>query len=159
MENDQKGAGVRFPPPLVYLLALSSAWGVNYFIPLAFISIGWRLHIAALVFLLGAFIAIAAVLKLHFSRTSIEPWKPTSKIVDRGIFGYSRNPIYLSFNLVGIALAIFFNSAWMLFSLIPATMIIVKSVIAKEEHYLASKFGQQYTDYCENVNRWWGCKK
>ena len=156
MENDQKGAAVRFPPPLIYLFALSSAWGVNYFIPFAFFPIEWRFQSTVLIFIIGACIALAAVLKLHFSRTSIEPWKPTSQIVNSGVFGYSRNPIYLSFNLVGIAVAIYFNSAWMLFSLIPATMIISTLVIAKEERYLQLKFGDQYADYCERVNRWWG---
>ncbi len=156
MENDQKGAGVKFPPPLVYLFALGSAWIVNAFIPIAFLPTVDRLYGAVIMFCVGSALALSAVFKLHFSRTSIEPWKPTSQIVDSGIFGFSRNPIYLSFNLLGIAAAIYDNNVWMLFSLIPATMVILMFVIAKEERYLQLKFGDQYADYCERVNRWWG---
>jgi protein-S-isoprenylcysteine O-methyltransferase Ste14 len=33
-------------------------------------------------------------------------------------------------------------------------LLIRKFVIAKEEHYLESKFGDEYRNYKQNVRRW-----
>ena len=37
---------------------------------------------------------------------------------------------------------------------IPVVLLIRKFVIAKEEHYLESKFGDEYRNYKQNVRRW-----
>lgn len=163
MEKDEKGAAVSFPPPLIYVLFICLGASVNYFIPLAFWPMSMPVFatkaLALIALLVGMLLALSAVLKLHLARTSIEPWKPTTDIVDTGIFQYTRNPIYLSFNFLGVAIAGYFNNLWIFFSLMPATLLIAKCVIAKEEAYLKRKFGSQYLDYCEKVGRWWGVKK
>jgi protein-S-isoprenylcysteine O-methyltransferase Ste14 len=53
---------------------------------------------------------------------------------------------------VGVALAI--NSAWPVL-LLPLVWILMRvSIIAREERYLAEKFGAKYVDYRRRVRRW-----
>lgn len=163
MEDDKKGAAVSFPPPLIFICFIGLGVTVNHFIPLAFLPLALTAFVskvgAFIAFLIGVLLAVSAVLKLHFARTSIEPWKPTTEIVETGVFKYSRNPIYLSFDFLGVTAALYFNNLWILLSLVPATFLIAKLVIAKEEAYLVSKFGDQYLAYCAKVGRWWGVNK
>ncbi|MEH6443247.1 MAG: isoprenylcysteine carboxylmethyltransferase family protein [Oceanospirillaceae bacterium] len=155
MNEDKKGAGVKFPPPLIFVILMGLAIALNRYYPQPLAPAFTFLKYTALIsFLIGGAIAISAVLGLHFSRTSIEPWKPTSCIVNKGIFAYTRNPIYLSFILVGISVACYINSLWVLISLMPATFLLLVFVISKEEQYLLKKFGDEYTEYCNQVRRW-----
>jgi protein-S-isoprenylcysteine O-methyltransferase Ste14 len=155
MVEDNKGAGVSFPPPLIFIVAMGIAIVCNRYFPQPIVPFTPILeYIALALFVIGGAIAISAVLALQLAKTSIEPWKPTSELLDKGIFGYSRNPIYLSFVLVGISVALYMNSLWVLLSLMPATFVLLVFVISKEEHYLSDKFGSQYINYCTRVRRW-----
>jgi protein-S-isoprenylcysteine O-methyltransferase Ste14 len=85
-----------------------------------------------------------------------DPGHPTSKIVTTGVFSVSRNPLYLGgvCVLVGIALAV--NFPWVLVLLLPALVACHYVLIAPEERYLASKFGEEYAMYAASVHRWLG---
>ena len=155
LQQDTKGAGVRFPPPLIYFFAMAAALGINRYYPQPLVPFTPLLnYIALTLFVIGGAIAITAVQALHFAKTSIESWKPTSRLLDTGIFAYTRNPIYLSFVIVGLSVAFYTNSLWVLLSLMPATFILMVLVISKEERYLKEKFAGQYSDYCTRVRRW-----
>ncbi|MFT5708350.1 MAG: protein-S-isoprenylcysteine O-methyltransferase Ste14 [Oceanospirillaceae bacterium] len=155
MNEDKKGAAVKFPPPLIFVISMGLAITLNRYYPQPlFPAFAFLKYMALISFLIGGVVAISAVLGLHFAKTSVEPWKPTLCIVDKGVFAYSRNPIYLSFVLVGISVAFYLNSLWVLISLMPATFFLLVFVISKEERYLLEKFGDEYTQYCNQVRRW-----
>ncbi len=154
MENDSKGAGVKFPPPLIYIIAVLLGFILERYIPLA-IHLNQTLWLAAgFAFFIAIIFAVSALLGLRKAKTSIEPWRPTTNIVDSGIFAYSRNPIYLSFICFGFGMAFSLNSYWIMLMMIPATWLIKTLVIAKEEQYLSKKFAEEYRQYCRKVRRW-----
>ena len=125
MNEDKKGPGVTFPPPLVYVL-----WMV-----------------------LGIFFLIYVSRIFKKSETSIEPWKPTKNIIPTGVYGWSRNPIYLGFNLFPIGMGIFFDILWVLLSFLPAAFSLYHIAIKKEEACLEAKFGDEYLNYKNKVRR------
>ena len=154
LQNDKKGAGVKFPPPLIYLISLFTAYGVHLLWPVGF-GIKPGLHyLGLLITTLGLAIVLLATLIFKRVETSIEPWKPTTKIISSGIYAYSRNPIYVAFFLIQMGVAVFLNSFWILISFIPAVVLVYYIVIQKEESYLAEKFGEEYISYKNRVRRW-----
>ncbi|AGH81476.1 hypothetical protein PCNPT3_07690 [Psychromonas sp. CNPT3] len=154
VDIDTKGAAVKFPPPLIFIgfLVLSEALELVY--PAPFQS---TLVMKGLALIL-IFISLAAMLNVVFAlrtaKTSIEPWKPTSTLLTHGIFSYSRNPIYVAFCFICIAIGLILGSFWILLSVLPASLVLYFLVIKKEEKYLESKFSAQYITYKKTVRRW-----
>ena len=87
----------------------------------------------------------------------MEPRRSISRIVDSGVFSFSRNPLYLGI-AVGLAGAsLTFNNLWILLMLLPAVIACHHILIAPEERYLRQKFGNEYLNYAGRVRRWLGC--
>lgn len=153
-ENDTKGAAVKFPPPLVFLAVIIAAYGVHYFLPIGLGGSPILKYIGILFVILGIGVVFLASRYFKHAETNIEPWKPTTKIITSGIYGYSRNPIYLAFCLVQIGIAALLNSFWILISFIISAFWVYHIAIKKEEGYLEAKFGEDYTHYKNKVRRW-----
>ena len=62
--------------------------------------------------------------------------------------------MYISLTAIQAGIAILANSPWILAMLIPTLAIMRYTVIAKEERYLESKFGDGYLSYKRTVRRW-----
>jgi protein-S-isoprenylcysteine O-methyltransferase Ste14 len=149
-------AGVIAPPPLLFLgtlllaLAIGRLWqGVPTRLP-------WPARaLLALALLAGAVALLAGALgRFRAARTPPQPWKPTKAIVDTGVYGVTRNPMYVAFTLVYAALALALDSGLALL-LLPALLLLVQwGVIAREERYLEAKFGDEYRAYRGRVRRW-----
>ncbi|WDE07100.1 isoprenylcysteine carboxylmethyltransferase family protein [Thalassomonas viridans] len=154
VKDGNKGAAVKFPPPLVFLLFMLLGGGINRYWPLAIADISWLKYFG------GALAVAGFAVTFHISRafkradTSIEPWKPTTAIISSGYFAYSRNPIYSSFCLITVGLGLFYNSVWVLISFLPSAWVVYLLAIKKEEAYLERKFGEQYLAYKKRVRRW-----
>ena len=156
METERDDAGVRFPPPLIYLGFLLVGIGAEWFVPVRRLGLDWtwRIVIGDLVAFAGIILIGSAIRLFRRSGTTPEPWTSTSAIVTAGIYRYTRNPMYLGLALIyaGLALAI---DAPIALLLLPIVLVIVQTqVIAREERYLAAKFGEPYLDYKRRVRRW-----
>lgn len=111
--------------------------------------------------------AVAAVLFVAFAgwnswalwlmarhRTALLPGGSTAKILDRGPFGLSRNPLYLGLTALDVALALLPPSFWALV-FIPAGVAALRwGAICPEERYLSAKFGNEHDAYRARVRRW-----
>lgn len=86
--------------------------------------------------------------------TAVNPSLPTTAIVSGGVFGLSRNPIYLSFTLLYCGIALLFNGLWAFLFLPPLIAVVHTGVIMREENYLEQKFGDEYLRYKARVRRW-----
>lgn len=152
--RDEKGAAVRFPPPLIFVLLIFFAAGLNYLWPL---SIGVPEAFEPLGIALTLFgVTVVILINGTYKRvgTAIEPWKPTAKLITTGYYHWSRNPIYVGFCLFNIGIGISADSLWILLSFIPGIVLVYYIAVAKEEAYLEQKFGQEYLDYKARVRRW-----
>lgn len=125
----------------------------------------WLLHLspgaAALLRNAGSALIVLGALTLAFAygamaraRTTINPRIHTRTIVTRGIYRFSRDPIYMGWFvfLLGGGLR---NGS--LFQVLVAALMIVLlhwAVGLKEEKYLENAFGEEYLRYKRNVRRW-----
>ncbi|MBC8312111.1 MAG: isoprenylcysteine carboxylmethyltransferase family protein [Candidatus Marinimicrobia bacterium] len=148
------GANVKFPPPLVYIIwmimgaILQNCFLTDMGIPFNYQYWGLGMVIG------GVFLIIYFQLLFKKMDTNIKPWEPTKNIITTGVYAYSRNPIYVVFNIFPIGLGIFFDNLWVLLSFIPALYTVYYLAIKKEEAYLEATFGEEYLDYKKKVRRW-----
>jgi protein-S-isoprenylcysteine O-methyltransferase Ste14 len=77
------------------------------------------------------------------------------ELVTRGVFGMTRNPLYVGNLLIWIGFAIMSGVAW--FPLVAAVLFAVEYtfIVAYEEGVLESTFGEEYLGYKAKVARWW----
>lgn len=75
------------------------------------------------------------------------------KLVKNGIFAHCRNPLYLGNILIVIGLGIVAHSILFYVFGIPLFIFMYMAIIKAEEDYLAKTFGEEYIEYCRNVNR------
>jgi len=102
----------------------------------------------------GLVVVVSAVVQLNKHHTTVNPSGVTTAIVQKGIFQYSRNPMYVSFTLTYLGIMLL-NNAWLGFLLlIPLLFIVQKGIIEREENYLTRKFGEEYLQYQSIVRRW-----
>ena len=151
---DKKGPAVKFPPPLIFLSLLITSYGAHQALPLGLGISPQAKFIGVAVALVGMLILLLTLISFLRAKTSIEPWKPTTKIITTGLYAWSRNPIYAAFCLIPIGCGIFINSLWVLLSFIPSALLVYYIAIRKEEVYLEEKFGEEYLRYKRKVRRW-----
>jgi protein-S-isoprenylcysteine O-methyltransferase Ste14 len=77
-----------------------------------------------------------------------------SALVTSGIFGFTRNPIYLGDAFVLLAACLWWQAPIGLL-LVPIFGLIIQTRFIKgEEAALRQAFGQQFADWSERVRRW-----
>lgn len=95
-----------------------------------------------------------SVIQLRRTGQSENPWKPTTEIVDRGPFRFTRNPMYLQMVLGCIGFAIILGNPWILPLTPLCGWVLQRFAILPEEAYLERKFGETYRAYQRRVRRW-----
>jgi protein-S-isoprenylcysteine O-methyltransferase Ste14 len=154
MVDEQDNPGVIAPPPLIFLSGLVLGGFVSWFYPFLILPDGFAGIFGNLLFLSGIGLIAIAFVQMRKAKTNIEPWKPTTAIIDSGLYGLSRNPIYLAMVLIYLGLSLLVNSVWLLIFLPLVLLVIHFGVIVREEKYLEGKFGEDYLDYKKRVRRW-----
>ncbi|MEO6589956.1 MAG: isoprenylcysteine carboxylmethyltransferase family protein [Pyrinomonadaceae bacterium] len=153
-EEIPDNAGVIAFPPALYVGTLLLGLIFSFIFPTAFLP-----RVAALIFgiitaICAALLAISAFRTMNRAQTGINPSLPTTTIVSDGVFGFSRNPIYLSLTLLYVGIALIFNAFWALLLLLPLLAVVQNGIIKREENYLERKFGAEYSGYKTRVRRW-----
>ncbi|MBI4521397.1 MAG: isoprenylcysteine carboxylmethyltransferase family protein, partial [Gemmatimonadetes bacterium] len=92
----------------------------------------------------------------HFDRlnTTVKPFEEPRELTTAGLFGFTRNPMYLGGVVLLAGLAIFLGSLspW---PVIPVFMwVIARRFISAEEEILERRFGERYLEYKARVRRW-----
>lgn len=146
----------RIPPPAIGLLSAVLMWLSAPYVPA--IAAGSPLWPAAAsaVLIGGVAVALAGMLSFRSARTTINPHKPdrASSLVVRGIFRYSRNPMYLGIALVLLAWAVWLARPLLLFGVLAFTLYMNRFQIAPEERAMERIFGEDYREYRRRVRRW-----
>jgi protein-S-isoprenylcysteine O-methyltransferase Ste14 len=151
--KDNPGTIVR--PPIALLIAFVAGLALDWLWPLPFVPASIpRVWIGVLLFAAGLALLIWAFRSFREAGTNVQTSEPTTAIVERGPYGFSRNPIYVAMFLALTGLAIGFNSLWVLAMLVPFYLVIRYGVVAREEAYLERKFGGVYLAYKSRVRRW-----
>jgi protein-S-isoprenylcysteine O-methyltransferase Ste14 len=103
--------------------------------------------------LVGLFLVFLSLVSFGKSfRVGIDPDHP-DRLITTGIFAFSRNPIYVAFGLVLLGQFLVFSN-WILLAYLLAAVWLFRRQISREEEYLRSHYGQQYSEYCDRVRRY-----
>ena len=80
--------------------------------------------------------------------------EPTKKLVIKGLYKYTRNPIYLGHILIVIGELLLFGRPFLLVYILLAFIFLHFYIIKYEEPEMDRKFGNDYFKYKTMVNRW-----
>ena len=144
----------KIPPPIIALICIVLNYLSTYLInPIKFPNTE---IISGLIFLLGLFTAIFAILLFKKDKTTVNPIDPeeTTTLVTTGIFSITRNPMYLGLFFLISSTVLFFGSWFGIIILIIFVWYINKFQIIPEEQTMEKLFGKKYNDYRQNVRRW-----
>jgi protein-S-isoprenylcysteine O-methyltransferase Ste14 len=75
------------------------------------------------------------------------------RLVTRGMYGITRNPMYVGNALIAIGMALSTCSPIVYGLIIPFFLFVYQAIVSAEENYLRNKFGAEYEAYCAIVNR------
>jgi protein-S-isoprenylcysteine O-methyltransferase Ste14 len=154
---DTGTAGAIARPPLLFLAALLIGFVLDRLLRLPFPVPGSDLvHwiIGGSLILIGVALAAAGIRNFSRAGTPVRSIKPTRALVTTGIHGWTRNPIYLGMFLLYGGIGVAARSPWILILALPLAIAIRYGVVAREEAYLAQRFGDAYRDYKARVRRW-----
>jgi protein-S-isoprenylcysteine O-methyltransferase Ste14 len=155
-DSRDKGADVRFPPPLVWLGGVILGLIIHYFVMATRFPVARAasLAIGAILMAAGAVLPLSA--RLHFKRTgqSVRPWDPTPELIFEGPYRFTRNPMYVGLTLFEIGLGLLLNNVWVSALALPALATVHFMAVLPEERYLSGKFGNSYRDYLGRVRRY-----
>jgi protein-S-isoprenylcysteine O-methyltransferase Ste14 len=144
---------LRIPPPIWGIVFLFAAYAAD------------RMFASSVVFRSTALAVLSGALGLLLSGwgqrtfaaegTEILPASPTNKkVVTRGPFRYTRNPMYLGLILMAFGFAFYFGTPP--FYAVPVLLFLLCNFvfIPFEEAKMQRQHGDQYTDYLRRVRRW-----
>ena len=140
------------PPPLLAAGAVILAWLLRHLLPLPLTPPLFLL--GNLAFALGLGLILWALLVMLRAGTDPRPDKPDAALIVTGPFRFSRNPVYLGLVLLVAGFALRWGDLWGWLAAAAAQQSLDRLVIAREEPYLARRFGAAYTEYRARVRRW-----
>lgn len=141
----------KIPPPLIFVLCAT----VILVAPK-----GWLFSLSMLIpfgiLLMALGIAAVSLWQFHQAKTSINPLKldRTSCLITKGIYAYSRNPMYLSLLLSLVALWFYSQNLNGIVGVLAFFYLINHWQIAAEEQALTRLFGEEYKSYQRKTGRW-----
>lgn len=89
-----------------------------------------------------------------FGRGTPAPIDPPRKLVVRGLYRYSRNPMYVGVVTVLLGWAAWFGDATLVLYAGGVATCFQLFVMLYEEPHLRGEFGAEYEAYCARVGRW-----
>jgi protein-S-isoprenylcysteine O-methyltransferase Ste14 len=99
-------------------------------------------------------LGLYSVVLLRRSGQSENPWKPTTEIMSRGPFSFTRNPMYLQMVIGCLGFALILANVWIQLLTPVSALVLHRFAILPEEAYLERKFGETYLSYKRRVRRW-----
>ena len=112
-------------------------------------------YMAAIVFLVGFLIMSHCIISFAvWGKGTLSPADPTKQLVIKGLYNYSRNPMYVGVLLMLLAQAFFFESNTLWGYTLAVFIAFNFFILFFEEPRLRKDFGAAYTAYSKKVRRW-----
>jgi protein-S-isoprenylcysteine O-methyltransferase Ste14 len=111
--------------------------------------------LALLLFAIGGSIYAWCVFDFaSFGRGTPLPLDPPKTLVRRGLYRYSRNPMYVGVLTVILGWAVLYQSPGVALYGVVVALCFYTLVVFFEEPILRKRFGSEYEQYCAKVARW-----
>lgn len=143
-------------PPILFPAVLGLALLLDHLAPL--VTAPWpaplRFGLGGMLVALAMLLAGWAAWAFHRAGTPIPTFRPARRFVSSGPYAFTRNPMYLGLVILLAGLSLLLASIWTLLSVPVFVVLMDRLVIAREEPYLAARFGDPYRAYLRRVRRW-----
>lgn len=147
---------LKIPPLLLMLVVAAAMVSLGVLLPaLTFPFAGHRAVGLALI-AAGVAVLLGAVLQFRMQRTTVDPREPAkaSRFVARGLYRFTRNPMYLGMALVLLGVAAWEAHAAGALLVAAFCAYLTELQIKPEERALEQRFGAEYSAYRSKVRRW-----
>jgi protein-S-isoprenylcysteine O-methyltransferase Ste14 len=138
------------PIPEGHVITLIVGIALHVWKPLDISQTTWLIHLFG-----GPLLLIGILLALWASATfkEMDFSKPTA-IITTGPYAFSRNPMYVAWTVIDLAVAMLVNTWWLIL-LLPVVLLFTHFfIVRKEERQLEEKFGEAYRQYRMRVRRY-----
>lgn len=157
MMDTDHGPQLPLPPPVLLLIALVAAVILEW-APLQFLAppggFSLQVIIGALVIAGSLGLVWGAVRTFLREGTNVVPTRPALKIVTDGPYRFTRNPMYLGMVLFLLGISLVFSLEWGIILTPVLWLAFDRLIVAREEVYLAGKFGPDYQALRDQTRRW-----
>ncbi|SMO64160.1 Protein-S-isoprenylcysteine O-methyltransferase Ste14 [Gracilimonas mengyeensis] len=140
----------------MFFFALGAQWFLHRRLPSLEFSLPGQTFLALAVLAIAGVIGIASVWHFVKQGTTVNPHKPehTKSLVTNGVYGISRNPMYLALAIGLAAPAVYWGNVLTL-AVIPLFIWYMNIFqIKPEEAMMEEKFGREFEEYKNSVRRW-----
>ena len=147
---------LKVAPDVVWVLVVGLMWLASVRTPRLDLPYWLRAGTAAILTVMGVWMMVSARMSLEQANTTWHPMTPTKStaVVTSGVYGFSRNPMYLGMLLVMLGWAVVLASPVALVLSAILVVYIDRFQIGPEERALTVILGQEYVDYRAQVRRW-----
>lgn len=143
-----------FHPTILLVLWFAIGFGLERLVPLELPGASALAPVRFGFFLMGGILFVWSALELRRHNTTLEHGEPTTALVTRGPYSFSRHPIYLALVFILLGLAIQSESLWFLVLTAVFWIAVQLLTVRREEAYLANEFPEQFALYRRSVRQW-----
>jgi protein-S-isoprenylcysteine O-methyltransferase Ste14 len=139
-----------FPVPPIHVVTLILGIAMQAWLPCAIWQDGWQGQVLGWSLLLAGILLALWATRAFKDMDSEKP----GKVITSGPYAYSRNPMYVAWALMHVAIAILVNTWWLVL-LIPIPLLVTHYYdVRREERQLEENFGEAYRQYRSQVRRY-----
>lgn len=114
----------------------------------------WPITIGLIITISGQLIRGLTIGLAYIVRGGLNKKVHADKLVTEGIFNHCRNPLYVGNILMLLGVGFLANSILFVCVFMPFFLFIYQAIVLAEENFLRQKFGDDFKQYCNKVNRW-----
>jgi protein-S-isoprenylcysteine O-methyltransferase Ste14 len=141
----EKGVKRHIPIPTVLLIVL---FVFSIFLPLKLGTVWF--YFGIVIYLVGIVMFLSSIITA--AKT------PLGQVFSRGMYRYSRHPLYLSFLVIFLGISVA-SVSWLYLLLSMGWMIFPISQVSSEEKSCLASFGAEYQEYMNRTPKWLGLPK
>lgn len=139
------------------IIAVERFTNISLFSPR--LDIFWLKIAGFILFIPSAFFIFGSLYQLKFNKNNLSISKEnTQNLIETGVFGIARHPMWLGFSIWSFALLLRFQSIFTLVLFIVAVFCFLIASI-KEDNEAIKIFGDKYLEYMNRVSLWGSVKR
>ncbi|WP_299690623.1 isoprenylcysteine carboxylmethyltransferase family protein [uncultured Vibrio sp.] len=147
---------LKVPPVALFIIGFLASYFCAQELSLGGVALPYKTIVLGIGTTLSGAIGLSGLWEFRKRKTTVNPIKieTASTVVDSGVFGYTRNPMYLGLFILLFCCGYFFQN---LFSVLISFLFVIymnQFQIKPEELALEQLFGAEYVDYKQKVRRW-----
>lgn len=147
----------KLSPSALFLITFTTAMSLSWVHPwhLSLYMDDKMIRLTGLVFLFTSLtLNILAYREFKKSLTPHAPFTTPKVLMQKGVFTFSRNPVYLALVLSQYGLGFVFDTVWLLLTALILLILLQYLIVLNEEKILERRFKKSYEHYKKTTRPW-----